>query len=97
MVNGRQLRFRTRGLADMQGAAISTLKGRGDALLHGQDLPQTAPATLDVVFLQLPANDLYELISQYQQFRAFRKKQLGFLRVLFGVQNALSLFYQELL
>ena len=65
MVDGRQLRFRTRGFADMQGAAISTLEGGGDALLHGQDLPQTAPATLDVVFLQLPANDLYELISQY--------------------------------
>jgi hypothetical protein len=32
-----------------------------------------------------------------QQFRAFRKKQLGSLGVLFGVQNALSLYYQELL
>jgi hypothetical protein len=37
-----------------------------------------------------------KLILQ-QQFRALRKKQLGFLRVLFGVQNALSLYYQELL
>jgi len=48
----------------MQGAAISTLEGRGDALLYGQDRPQTAPATLDVVFLQLLANDLHELVSQ---------------------------------
>ena len=65
MVDGRQFRFRTRGFADMQGAAISTLEGGGDALLHGQDLPQTAPAALDTVFLQLPANDLHELIGQY--------------------------------
>ena len=64
LVDGRQLRFRTRGFADMQGAAISTLEGRCDALLHGQDLPQTAPATLDVVFLQLLANDLHELVGQ---------------------------------
>ena len=63
LVDGRQLRFRTRGFADMQGAAISTLEGRCDALLHGQDLPQTAPATLDVVFLQLLANDLHELVG----------------------------------
>ena len=49
----------------MQGAAISALEGGGDALLHGQDFPQTTPASLDTVFLQVPANDLYELISQY--------------------------------
>ena len=65
MVDGRQLRFRSRGFADMQGAAIGALEGRCDALLHGQDLPQTAPAALNVVFLQLLANDLHELIGQY--------------------------------
>jgi len=32
------------------------LEGRCDALLHGQNLPQTAPAALDAVFLQLPSN-----------------------------------------
>ena len=64
LVNSRQFRFRTRGFADMQGAAISALEGGSDALLHGQDLPQTAPAALDIVLLQLPANDLHELVSQ---------------------------------
>ena len=40
---------------------------------------------------------LYNLHLRIQQFRAFHKKQLGSLGVLFGVQNALSLYYQELL
>ena len=52
-------------LADMQGTAISTPEGRCDALLHGQNFPQTTPASLDAMFLQLPANDLYELVGQY--------------------------------
>ena len=64
MVNSRQFRFRTCGFADMQGAAIGALEARGDTLLHGKDLPQTAPAALDIVFLQLPANDLHELVGQ---------------------------------
>ena len=65
LVNSSQFRFRTRRFADMQGAAISTLEGDGDALLYGKGLPQTAPAALNVVFLQLLANDLHELIGQY--------------------------------
>ena len=64
LVDGRQLRFRSRGFADVQGAAIGALEGGRDALLHGQDLPQTTPAALDVVFLQVLANDLHELVSQ---------------------------------
>jgi len=39
----------------------------------------------------------FNCFNIHQQFRAFRKKQLGSLGVLFGVQNALSLYYQELL
>ena len=41
--------------------------------------------------------DIVKVPFPFQQFRAFHKKQLGSLGVLFGVQNALSLYYQELL
>ena len=36
-----------------------------DAPLYGQDIPQAAPAALDAMLLQLPTDDLYELVGQY--------------------------------
>jgi hypothetical protein len=33
--------------------------------LYEQNIPQAAPAALDAMLLQLPTNDLYELVSQY--------------------------------
>ena len=33
--------------------------------MYGKNLPQAAPAALDVLLLQLPTDDLHELVGQY--------------------------------
>jgi len=86
--DGRQFRFRTRGFATMQGVTLSALKGGGDALLQGQAIPLTAPATLNVVFLQLPVNALHERVSQYSDEQVTVDKR--FFKVVNRAQTKLS-------